>query len=165
MPRMIAKILCSFFLLTSVTVFAKPTATEIKSVDSFMKAFIQAYEKRDLNTLMQFYAPNAVVIGTGKDEILQGREQIKSSFKRDLDQSNNATISMTPIAVTIQNNIAFASYHLMVDVKLPNNKSFQSPLRFSVGLVKHDKSWLLVQTHLSAPLAGQDEGQAFPKSP
>lgn len=117
-----------------------------------------------MNTLIQFYAPNAVVIGTGKDEVIQGHSQIRSSFKRDLDQSSHATISVKPIAVTIQNNIAFASYNLMVDVKLPNSKSFQSPLRFSVGLVKHNKSWLVVQSHLSAPLADQNEDRSFPKS-
>lgn len=43
--RMIAKIIGGFFLLTSLTVFAKPTETEINSINTFMKAFIKAYEK------------------------------------------------------------------------------------------------------------------------
>ena len=104
------------------------------------------------------------MIGTGKDEIFHGREQIMAGFKRDLDQHSSATITMTPIAVDVEKNIAFAAYNLSVNVQLPHNKSFQSLLRFSVGLIKHDNIWLVMQSHLSAPLAGQEDGQAYPKS-
>lgn len=151
-------------MLSSVHVFAQTTVSEAKSVNAFMQSFMQAYEKRELRALIQLYDTNAVVIGTGKDELLQGREQILAGFKRDFDQHSSATITMTPIAVDVEKNIAFAAYNLSVNVQLPNKKSFQSLLRLSVGLIKHDNTWLIMQSHLSAPLAGQEDGQAFPKS-
>lgn len=163
MLRIIAKIIC-ILLLPSLTAFAQTTANETKSVNTFMQTFIQAYEKRELEALIQFYEPNAVVIGTGQDEVIQGSKQIMSAFKRDLDQHTSANITLTPIAVDVEKNVAFATYNLLVNVQLPNKKFFKSPLRLSVGLIKHGDTWLIMQSHLSAPLAGQDEGQAFPKS-
>jgi len=163
MLRFIPTLFCLLWL-PSLTVAAETNTNQVKGVNAVVQAFIQAYEKRDLAKLMQYYDPNAVVIGTGKDEVMHGREQIQSAFKRELDQHTDATINLVPIAVAVENNIAFATYSLVVDVKLPNKKSFQSPLRLSLGLVKHGNTWLIMQSHLSAPLAGQAEGQSFPST-
>lgn len=156
--------LCLFCsLLISANAFTMPYyIDEEKNIDSFIQNFLYAYEKRELNQLMEYYAPNAVVIGTGSDEILMDRNEIMDDFRRDFFQSTNAHIDSKKISINIINNIALVSYLLNVNVEMPNHKSFQSQLRFSAGLIKYNEKWLIVQSHLSAPLAEQKTGQVFP---
>lgn len=154
----IAFVLCLF----SLQAYAVNQANQ--SVDQFVQKFMHAYEQRDLQTIAKSYSPDAAIIGTGDDEILQGRDKILASFKRDFAQSQAATISIQPIAIHMQANTAMASYFVTVDVKQPNDTSFKSRLRFSLGLQKEHNHWVIVQSHLSGPLANQKAGESFPKN-
>ena len=146
----------------SIPIFAASNANQ--AVDKVVKTYMQAYESRDLNTLANLHSPKAMVIGTGSDEIMQGREQIVAGLKRDFAQSTTATINAEKIAIHVQGNFAVASYYLTVNVKIPNNPSFQSKLRCTLGLFKENNQWLIAQSHFSAPLAEQKIGKSFPNA-
>ena len=155
--KIIAVFLTSFF---SISTFA--ISNENKSVDKVLQKYIHAYETRNLNTLAQLYSLKATAIGTGSDEILHGRDKIIAGFKRDFEQSTKARISSKKIALNVQGNSAIASYYIMVNVKIPNSTPFQSKLRFTLGLLKENNHWVIVQSHLSAPLLSQKENESFP---
>lgn len=135
---------------------------QITGVDNVLRVFVHAYEKGDLKQLMKFYAPNAIVIGTGSDEILKGRAAIAAGFKRDFGQHDTASIKLEKIAITVNQDTAFAAYKLLVNIGFQDKKSFQSELRFTVGLVRNDNKWLITQSHLSSPMDNQKAGEAFP---
>ena len=149
-------------LLFSANALAVSSENEAKGIDEFMQQFVYAYENRDLNTLMDFYASNAVIIGTGNDEIIKGKNEIREGFKKEFLQSSNATVEINRIALDVTSKYAFISYILNVNVVIPNQQPFQSKLRFSAVLVKHNQRWAILQSHLSAPLAGQKAGDSFP---
>ena len=157
----IAKISTLFFVLF-FSVSASALTSKNQTVEKLVQKYIHAYEDRDLNTITHLYATNAIVIGTGKDEVIQGRKKIAASFKRDFAQSTQATISAKKIAMSLQGNFAIASYYIMVHVKMPNSTPFQSRLRLTLGLLKENNQWVIVQSHLSAPLENQKMGESFP---
>ncbi len=161
----IAKTVGTFVLLSlfSSNVFSSVTTNQDNRVDAFVQTLVKAYENHDLNKIVDSYTPNAVVIGTGKNEIFQGRKQIAEAFKREFAQHTNATIGIKRISIALKNNLAIASYLLKANVQLPNSKSFQSELRLSLVLLKDHQNWRIVQSHLSAPLADQQAGQSFPQ--
>ncbi len=53
-------------------------------------------------------------------------------------------------------------YLMNIKFTIPHHLPFQAKLRFSAGLIKYDNQWLIVQSHLSAPLAEQKVGGSFP---
>jgi uncharacterized protein (TIGR02246 family) len=136
----------------------------VQSADQFMQTFMQTYENHDLKKLVSFYAPNAVVIGTGKDEIAYGRAKIAASFKRDFAESQNVQVKMKRISVQTQSNMAVASYLLAVNVKMPHSAPFHSNMRFTATLLKENNNWMILQSHLSAPLTTQKIGESYPKT-
>lgn len=153
-------VFCILFMIP-LKLFAITTQNEENIINVFIKNIIHAYEKRDVNTLMKSYAQHAIVIGTGTDEILQGKDEIANKFKRDFKQSTNADIKLNKIKIQIKNGCAFVTCLLAVKVSLSNQHPFQSILRFSAGLIKKNNRWLIAQSHLSAPLSEQKAGNSF----
>lgn len=149
-------------LLTTCSINSFAATNETENVDLIVKKYVHAYEKHDLNTIALLYAPQAVAIGTGTDEVVHGRNKIISLFKRDFEQSKEATFTTKKIAIDVQNNAAFASYYMTAKVQLPGSTPFESEIRFTLGLLKENNQWQIVQSHCSAPLATQKAGESFP---
>ena len=89
---------------------------EQQAINKLVHEYMSAYEHRDAKTIGKFYTPTATVIGTGSDEIIQGRKQIIAAFKRDFAQSTAATVSTEEITHHILGNNAWVSYFVLVDV-------------------------------------------------
>jgi len=161
---MLRKIIGLFILLFSIQAFAT-TEKQAQEIDSFMHSFIQTFEARDLEVLGSYYHPDATIVGTGQDEVLQGRDNIMKAFERDMDQHTTMHIEYKRIGVDVKKHTAFAAYALKVFAGLPNQKQVaEYDLRFTLGLVKYHHAWHIMQSHLSAPLAGQAAGQSYPTS-
>lgn len=149
-----------FILLFSIKSFAITNGKE--AIDILIHQFVKAYEKQDVGSLINFYAPEALVIGTGSDEVIQGKTKILESFKRDFNQSSKASISIEKIAINQLDNTAIASYYMDVNVTLPNEKVFKEKLRCTLAFFKEKNSWHIIQSHISAPLANQKINESFP---
>jgi len=152
---------CAVLLLFSSSAFSD-TPNQDNRVDPFVQALMRAYENHDLNKMKNSYALDAVVIGTGKDEIFHGRKQITDAFKKEFSQQANVTLEARPMSVFVEKNLAVASYLVRTNVQLPNQKSVKSVLRLSLVLVKDHQGWRILQSHLSAPWIDQKPGQSFP---
>ncbi len=87
-----------------------------KSVNTFFQEFILAYEKKDIKSLGEFFAPNAVVIGTNQDEVLRGKKAILNQFKKELQQISHAEVKLHPVAIEVNNEYAFVTYLMTVRV-------------------------------------------------
>lgn len=152
-----------FSLIFSLNSFAK--TSDVKAIDNFMRKFLNVYEHQDLKALNQFFLPTAIAIGTGSDEAALGKENIIAAFNRDFKESTGAKVSTQKIALNIHGNVALASYYLNVRVNLPNNAPYEAKLRWTMTLIKENNQWYIAQSHLSAPLESQKQGESFPHSP
>lgn len=162
MFRKMAIVFC-IFSLVSLSAFAETTQDQTM-VDLFMQNLIKSYVKRDVSTLIQFYHPNAIVIGTGKGDIFKGQKNIMAAFKQDFAQSAGSTIKLQKIATTVIGSVALVAYDVDVDVKVKDSAPFKTQLRFSLALVKEGNRWWVMQSHLSAPLVDQKANDSFPKT-
>lgn len=64
--------------------------------------------------------------------------------------------------VQLDGNFAFVDYELSAVIVLTNGKKLEHDFRHSLALKNMNGSWIIKQSHFSAPLAGQNPGQSFP---
>ena len=140
----------------------KADAQTEAAIMAVMKRFFEAYETRDLDGFLALFAPDddVVLIGTGADEKRVGMTEIQAQVERDWSQSDSISLSMGWYMVSAAGPVAWLS----ADVAFQGSaggQEFSLPGRLTGVLEKRGESWLMVQAHLSAPLAGQAEGESF----
>lgn len=144
---------------------ATASSNDVSEINHVMNKLLHAYVERDATKIGAFYTPDALVIGTGTDEIINGRTNIIAGFARDFKESTKASISLKKIAVDVKGTVALASYWATVKISIPNSAPFVSKLRWTLTLMKENDQWLIAQSHLSAPMANEEPGKSFPHTP
>ncbi len=124
----------------------------------------EAYEKRDLNGVLAFWAPDSdvLIIGSGADEKSVGLSQFTKSLIRDWSQSDSASFTAKNIAVSAAGTIAWFAADVAFSGKIGVDK-FDLPGRLTGVMEKRSGEWLLMQMHLSVPSSTQAQGQSWPQ--
>ena len=137
------------------------TKTEV-AVMNVVKQWFEAFNKRDLNACLAFFAPDpdVVVIGTGGDEKCIGLAEIKAIFERAFAQFEDASVRFGWHSVSAAGSVAWVAANVILRVKT-SGREISEPLRLTVVLEQRGDRWLVVQWHDSLPAAGQKEGEAF----
>lgn len=136
---------------------------EAAPISETLEEFLKAYLAKDLERTLSFYAESktTTVIGTGADEYIVGSEAIGECYRRDFEQSAGKQLSLEIISQDQHKDVAWVACKLKASVDLPDGGVFVLDGRMTATLVNSDGAWKMVQSHLSAPMAGQEDGQAF----
>ena len=137
------------------------TETEVMAV---MDQYNEAYAKRDVDGVLECFAPDpdVIVFGTGQDEKRIGRAEIKAQFERDFAQSEVASIEFGWHSVSRAGSVAWVAADCVAQVKMQDGQEMSLQARATFVLEQRAGKWLIVQSHGSLPTAGQGEGQSFP---
>jgi uncharacterized protein (TIGR02246 family) len=137
------------------------TKTE-EVVMNVVKQFFEAFNKRDLNACLAFFAPDpdVIVIGTGGDEKCIGLTEIKAIFERAFAQFEDASAKFGWHSASAAGSVAWVAADVILRVKT-GGREISEPLRLTIVLERRGNKWLIIQWHDSLPAAGQKEGQAF----
>jgi ketosteroid isomerase-like protein len=143
----------------------KADAETERAILDVMNTFMEAYEKGDLDGLMATIAPDAdvVMFGTGADEKRVGPVEVRRQAERDLAQADSIALSMGWHMISAAGPVAWVSADIAFKGSA-GGQQFTLPGRATVVFENRDGNWLMVNSHFSAPLGGQDEGQSFPSS-
>lgn len=136
------------------------TETAVKAV---MDRLAEGYTKRDINLVLEVFAPDPDVLmyGTGADEKRIGLDQIRFQAERDWAQSEAASLVYQRIAVSAAGSIAWAAADADFNFKIGGQEG-SLPARVTLVLEKRGDCRLVVQAHFSSPLAEQAEAESFP---
>lgn len=128
-----------------------------------LREFTGAYERGDVDGVMQYIAPDAdvVLIGTGADEMRIGPEQARAQIQRDVDQTDSIALHMHDPLVSAAGDVAWVTGDVAFEGSA-GGQTFTIPGRMTAVFENRGGSWLLVNSHFSAPMAGQQEGDSFP---
>lgn len=137
------------------------TENEIKQA---IARLTENYEKRNLAGFMSCFAEDkdVTVIGTGADEKRIGRAQIETQVTRDWEQTNAIAMRFNEVAVSAAGNVAWAITDGVFEIKI-GQQELKVPARVTLVLERRNGRWLIVQSHFSAPLVNQEEGQSVPR--
>jgi ketosteroid isomerase-like protein len=133
--------------------------TEIQQV---LNEFTGRYGAMDAEGVVALFAgDDAVVVGTGADEVRFGLDEIRSQVERDISQADEISIVMENQKVSIAGDAAFV-YADARFVGSVEGESFELPVRWTVGFVHGEDGWQVMQFHVSVAYEEQAEGESFP---
>jgi uncharacterized protein (TIGR02246 family) len=137
--------------------------TEAEVMNTVMQCF-DAFTKRDLNTMLSFFAPDpdVVVIGTGRDEKGIGFAEVRDIFERAFSQFNEASFEFGWHSVSVAGPLAWLAADITLHVEA-SDREISRQIRLTGIMEKRGDRWLILQSHDSVPDRDQVEGEAFPR--
>lgn len=122
-----------------------------------------AYEARDAQHALSLFADDIIFVGTGRDELRFGHQQLKEQVDRDLSQADQLKVTVKGLATIAANGAGIAWFYaeVVLDV-VAGDESFTMPMRVTGVAAGDGDRWRFRQTHFSLPVAEQAEGQSFP---
>jgi ketosteroid isomerase-like protein len=136
------------------------TTTEVLAVLDQMS---KAYRQRSLKKLLSILVPDSDVFmfGTGADEKRIGHAGIQAQAERDWFQTDDSSFEIVWHSVSVSGPVAWVAADAQFNFQA-GEIAMTIPARLTAVLEKRDEQWLIAQSHFSAPLAGQEEGESFP---
>lgn len=129
-----------------------------------LENYAQAYKDKDLEGIMRLFVEDddLVVIGTGYDEWVNGKSELRSGFERDMGQADSVNVKFRNILISAAGNVTWLSGHMNMEAIVEGQEIFL-PGRLSAVLEKRNNKWLFTHLHYSLPAAEQEEGKAWPE--
>jgi len=133
------------------------------AIRATLEDYANAYCAKDIDSLMAVFSngDEISVIGTGADELCEGRSAVKELFLRNFDEATATQFEWHWSNIIINQNSAVVAISLTIHLE-HQGEQLTVPIRWSVALIKNER-WLWVHRHASSAAASQEEGQAYPK--
>ncbi len=124
------------------------TENEIKKI---IRNFADAYQKKDIYTLMGLYAPGNSVIAIGVNKEYIGVHQIEANYKADFVKIKDIEpIDYKIVMLNYTDTVAWLAADGFTSA-VKNGKTVSVYGRFTVVLQKVKGHWFLMLTHFSYP--------------
>lgn len=136
--------------------------TDNEEIKSTLEDYAKAYCAKDINSLMRVFEnrDEISVIGTGADELCEGRNSVKELFLRNFAEATAIRFEWLWTNIIISDNYAVVAVSLIIHLEHQGNE-LKIPIRWSVALRKTDR-WAWLHRHASSPASDQKEGLAYP---
>jgi len=133
-----------------------------KEVKAFADAYVSAYEKKDVNTLLMMIstAPPAVSVDTEANGRHVGPAAIKTQLQNEFKEFKSAKLNRTWISVAGKGDVAWFASEWVAEMDMGPEKA-KIPARWTGVLEKQGGKWLLVLSHFS--FTAMPEPQQPPK--
>jgi ketosteroid isomerase-like protein len=134
-----------------------------KAVRRLLEEYSQAYQNKDVAGILELFidSDDLVVIGTGDDEWVNGINELKSGFERDMGQADNINVKFRDISISSSSNVAWLSSHMNMEATVKGQEIY-IPGRLTAVVLEKNGKWLFANLHYSLPSDLQEEGKAWP---
>lgn len=142
------------FLIVIVALAASPCLAaesdsgEIAEIEQMIKSHNQAYNKKDIDAVVQFYAPDAILMGTGPGERYEGTEEIRDAHVHFFESYDKQTSELTWHKTWVNGDVAWSMSMKQYTLYNKNVKN-EFALNWSVVLEKQNGKWVFVSLHFS----------------
>lgn len=139
-----------------------------KEIQDTLKKYADAYEKRDVKTIMSLFStdPKVIFIDGISEFPIVGQDQIKMTFEREFSQIQTSRIEFTKTYVGGSVDNAWFTTSLIGHIKVENQES-PIPALWSGVMQKSAGKWVIIQSHFSyVPIVEFEEEPApSPQTP
>lgn len=135
-----------------------------KEITKMLDKYANCYLNKDLDGLMSLFVsdPDLVAIGTGVDEWVNGSEELKTGFKRDLSQADDIRLVFDNITISSAGKAAWVSGTMTMRA-LVDGEEVVLPGRLTMVLEEKNRGWLFTHLHYSVPAEKQEKGKSWPE--
>lgn len=141
------------FIMVVVLAASPGLASEANSdamaeIDQMIKSHNQAYDNKDIDAVMAFYAPDAVLMGSGPGERYDGTEEIRDAHIHFFESYDKQTSELTWHKTRVNGDVAWSMSMKQYTLYNKNVKN-EFALNWSVVLEKQNGKWVFVSLHFS----------------
>lgn len=129
-------------------------------IAGLLDALASAYSAKLSDQAVELFTEDAVVVGTGADELRFGLEEVRAQIERDISQADALRASYGGLRVGSMGDVAWFYASLVAEVTIGEDEITMS-MRFTATAVRSDQGWRVCQAHFSLPFAEQAEGESF----
>ena len=131
---------------------------------SILDGYSKYYLNKDLDGLISLFVsdPDLVAIGTGADEWVKGRDQLRNGFIRDLSQADDIQMIFDKLTISSLGEVVWVSGALTMHASIDGSEVIM-PGRATMVLIKTDTGWLFTHLHYSVPAEKQENGESWPE--
>jgi uncharacterized protein (TIGR02246 family) len=138
---------------TALRAQAAPAADDKAAVKALYDQFIKAFNKRDVNAIMAFYAPDVFVFDVAPPREYPTWAAYKKDWQDLFDMfPGPVTVSLSELNVTVAGSVAYA--HCINDALFTAKDGSRTHMvvRATDVLRKRNGKWLIVLEHVSVPV-------------
>lgn len=135
-----------------------------QQVVAALEGWAAAYGDKDADAYAAAFGDgdDVLLLGTGSDEVVVGRDKIAELLRRDFEEAESVLVNLGGLQVSSNGDVAWAVTHDAAVEATIGGQHLTMPLRITTVLRRTDGHWLIQHAHVSAPLAGQEPGKSFP---
>jgi uncharacterized protein (TIGR02246 family) len=122
----------------------RPRATEALAV---MERWNRAYAASDIDTIMQLFATDALLVGASSKTVVSGHAQIREHFEKGFLNQRKRVLGATQENDVLSESVVVVTQY-SAWTNAPDGYTF--PDRITFILAKRDAGWLIVHFHGSA---------------
>lgn len=137
--------------------------SEIRPAEVLFKQYCDAYQKRDLQAILNISTININIWGTGLDEHRIGLKQIALQLKRDWEQSEAGEIDIIQFVPTPAYALWTAATCKAI-ITIDGTKHEFPELRGTIVIAQEDNIWKIAHMHASFPDFRNADQNSFPKT-
>jgi len=137
------------FVLAAVPCLAAEADSGVMAelVESY-KSYIQAFNNKDVDAVMGFYAPDAILMGTGPGERYEGAEGIRDAHLHFFGTYDKQTSELTWHKVWVKGDVVWLMTMEQFTAYYKNVKN-EFAINSSVVMEKRNGKWVIVSLHFS----------------
>lgn len=125
--------------------------------------FLAVQGKGDMAAVATLFHPEHTGFGTGRDELMLGRDQTLEFIERQRRQVSEVRAGRFEVhsVQELSTDVAVASCSATYKVSL-HGEELELPVRMTFVLHRVDGHWQMAHQHVSEPSGEQSEGEAYP---
>jgi len=156
-------LLCFTFCCQQAEEVAEEPVVDVEAekvaVKTVLDEWIHCFETEDMESVSKIIAPDddLVVFGTDAAEHFIGWEPFKESLQNQFDAAENVDASIREEVVKVHKSGEAAWISCLLDMEVTSlGESFSlEGMRLTGVMEKRNGNWVIVQLHVSVPVAGQ----------
>jgi uncharacterized protein (TIGR02246 family) len=129
-----------------------PAAGDEAALKAVDEAFVQAFNKKDVDGVLACYADDAILMDPGPALIYRGKEEIKKGIGEFFKAQPSAELKLDEVHYTAVGDVGYGYILWTISMKGPDGSAAQMKGRATDVMAKRGGKWVLVTDHASIPV-------------
>ena len=138
------------------------SAVQEDEIRAVFEQYALGYRNKDMRTILGICSPAITGFGSGPDEIVRGKPQLKKALIRDFCQADRISLSFPGMEIAGAGTVAWVTGGCRFAF-VARGSGHSMTGRFTAVVRNTGSRWLIEQIHFSMPYGAQDAGQSFPR--